>query len=254
MGSRGLAALTAIVLAAAATTAVFLYVRGVERSQTDGMDVRVVVAKQDILAGTELDGLIEDGAFDYADIPEDAKVEGAIISLADLEGKKTSSPILAGEQISTARIQGSNELPGGVLGIPDGYQAMSVALEAQRVAGGALQNGDEVAIYATFDDGGTAEATATATGGNTTQVRVTGGNGVTVALVPQAKILDISSTTGNASVAEDAQTAVVTLALTPKDSQKLAFAQETGRLWLALLPPGQDGVQAPPLTMIGLMK
>lgn len=253
MGSRGLAAVTAIVLAAAATMAVFLYVRGVERSQTDGIDVRVVVAKQDILAGTELDGLIEDGAFDYADIPEDAKVEGAITSLGDLEGKKTSSPILAGEQISTARIQGSNELPGGVLGIPDGYQAMSVALEAQRVAGGAIQNGDEVAIYATFDEGGAAEATATATA-NSARVRVTGGNGVTVALVPQAKILDISSTTGSSSVAQDAQTTIVTLALTPKDGQKLAFAQETGRVWLALLPPGQDGVQAAPLTMIGLMR
>jgi pilus assembly protein CpaB len=234
--------------------AVFLYLRGIERSQTDGADVRVVVAKQDILAGTELDELIEEGAFDYADLPEDAKVEGAITSLAELEGKKTSSPILEGEQISTARIQGSNELPGGVLGIPDGYQAMSVGLEAQRVAGGAIQSGDSVAVYATFDDAGEAEATATQTGANSARVSVSGGNGVTIALVPSAKILDISSPGDGAAVGQDGQTTLVTLALTPKDTQKLAFAQETGRIWFALLPPGQDGAASSPLTMVGLLK
>jgi len=254
MGSRGIAALTAIVLAAAATMAVFLYVRGIERAQTDGADVRVVVAKQDILAGTDLDELIEEGAFDYADIPQDAEVEGAITTLSDLEGKKTSSPILAGEQISTARIQGSNDLPGGVLGIPDGFQAMSVALEAQRTAGGAIQNGDNVAVYATFDEAGEAEATARATGANSATVRVAGGNGVTLALVPEARVLDIAAPGTGAAIAQDGQTSLVTLALSPQDAQKVAFAQETGRVFLALLPPGQEGVPAAPLTMVGLLK
>ena len=54
-------------------------------------------------------------------------VVGVVSSLSELEGRVTRYPILAGEQITTARLQGSTEeLPGGVLGIPEGFEAISV--------------------------------------------------------------------------------------------------------------------------------
>jgi hypothetical protein len=35
----------------------------------------------------------------------------------------------------------------------------------------------------------------------------------------------------------------VTFDLEPKDAQNLVFAQENARIWLGLLPPGEDGTQ-----------
>ena len=41
---------------------------------------------------------------------------------------------------------------------------------------------------------------------------------------------------------------MVTLALRPKDAQKVLFFEENGFVWLGLLPPGQGGSSEPPFT------
>lgn len=243
MNSRGLLAVVAFLLAATATTAVFLYVKGVRDDAQTSEQVTVVVASEDIPAGADLDDEITAGVFTTTEIAEDDLVDGAVTDLAQLDGRTTRYPILAGEQITTARLQGSeDELPGGVLGIPEGFTAVSVALDAPRVVGGALEAGDHVTIYGTFRPTGGGQA-------NTAQ-----SNGVTVNLVPDVQVLRVRDATGGEVGSAAVGQATVTLALKPRDAQELIFAQEQGTVWFGLLGPNERGVQTPPLTIVQVVR
>src|SRR5947207_8819386 len=142
----------AFLLAAGATLGVFLYVRGVKNNNATSAAnmTTVIVSKQDIPAGTKLDSLISSGAFTTLQVPNDAVISGSVTDLSQLQGQTTSTFILTGEQIATARLQGSTAATGGALGIPNGYEAVSVSLEAQRSVNSVLQAGDHVVVYATF--------------------------------------------------------------------------------------------------------
>ncbi|HEX2240337.1 MAG TPA: RcpC/CpaB family pilus assembly protein [Actinomycetota bacterium] len=222
------------VLAVVATLAVLAYVRGVEESSGGtGPRVEVIVAKEDILAGANLDELIQSGAFTTELVPEDALVDEAVTSLSQLEGRSASAAILAGEQVTLARIQGTDvALPGGALGIPEGFQAVTLPLEASRVVGGAVVRGDRVTVYATFDKTDT-----------------------TVTLVPEAQVLRVNEPAGDGGLGGGAGAeTLITLALSAEDAQKAVFAFEQGSVWLGLLPPGQSGVQRPPVNVAAVLR
>jgi pilus assembly protein CpaB len=218
MRSRGLAVAVAFLLAITATMAVFLYVKGVQQeAEVGGEEVEVVVSKEDIPVGTELDDLLARGAFQVATVDEEDLVPGGVTSLTELQGQRTSQAILAGEQITSARLQGSGaELPGGLLGIPAGHQALMLPLETPRALGGQVRKGDRVTIYATFDD-----------------------PEVTVVLVPEVQVLRVSAT--DPAIAQDSSNiGLLTLALKDRDAGRVVFAQERGKVWLSLLPPNSD--------------
>lgn len=233
MKSRGMVGVVAFLLAALATGAVFLYLHGVkQKAETKGAEVTVIVAKKDIPAGTSMDSLIEEGAFTTRTIPEAAQISGAVTSLQQLKGHRSGVPILAGEQIPEARLQGSTELPGGAIGIPDGYEAMTIELESQRMVGGLMHGGDHVTVYASFSPPVSSD--------------------VTVTLVPDVKVLRVA----NPSTVDQAasQGTLITMALRPQDAERVIFAQESGFVWLTLLPPGQVGEKRPPMVIGGVTK
>ncbi|MDQ3940655.1 MAG: Flp pilus assembly protein CpaB [Actinomycetota bacterium] len=236
MRARGLIVAVAFLLAMSATMVVYLYMRGVEaRSGTGGSLVSVIVADRDIPAGTQLDDLMADGAFSAERIPQDALVRGAVTDLADLKGRETSAAIVAGEQITTTRLRGSRQLPGGSLGIPDGFQALTLPLEAPRVAGGAVHQGDNVTIFGTFTNVASASGTAPAS---------------TVTLVPTVEVLKIDVPQAGGTNT----TTYVTLSLRPRDAQKVVFAQEQGSVWMSLLPPDQKGAFGRPVNAVQLVR
>ncbi len=248
------ATLTAVALALAATLAVYLYASGVNRRQSAmaaGGDTTVVVAQRDIPVGSQLDDLISSGALTTVQVARAEVVSGAATKMAQLEGHKTRAAILAGEQIPMARIDGSNELPGGVLGIPHGYQAVSFDLEPQRIVGGTVKAGDYVAVYATFQD-----------------VRVTGGGHVprglsgtaddsfsaTSLIASDVRVLKVDGgASGSIGVSTTSSTQSgsgieVILAVTPTAAEKMVFSQDLGKMYLSLLPPQQDGKIVPPIS------
>ncbi|MGH2747727.1 MAG: Flp pilus assembly protein CpaB [Actinomycetota bacterium] len=236
MKARGLTMAVAFLLAATATAAVFLYVSGLEENAETGTEqVEVIVSKEDIPAGTQLDGLLSGGAFTTQLVSRDALVAGAVTSLSELQGEETSAPVLAGEQISTARLQGSGTLPGGVLGIPEGHQAMTVALDAPRTTGGILQSNDHITVYATFTKGPNGEP-------------------VTVTLVPDVEVLSVASGLVDEEQPEPSAQLMVTMALKPNEAQKLVFAQEEGSVWLSLLNPDEQGGRNSPTTIFQVVK
>jgi len=266
MRARGLVVVLALILAVAATVGVFLYARGVkEDARTGGALTSVIVSKVNIPANSDLNTFISDQQFVTVEIPTDAVVLNVVKSIGQLQDKRNSVPIFANEQIPLSRIQGEGQVPGGYLGVPDGYQAMTVALDAPRAVGGALFSGDNVTILATFNGieltkvdkqglpvakgGGGAAGTTTTTG----RKEIPQFN-ATIVLVPQVEVLRVlrpqSTSGGSAGQTQQVTGNVsVTLSLTPEDAQKFVFAMEEGTVWLSLQPPGAKGVELNPLTI-----
>ncbi|MCA1706397.1 MAG: Flp pilus assembly protein CpaB, partial [Actinobacteria bacterium] len=240
---RGLVGGLALLLALVATGLVFLYVKNVKDDAESGRNaVNVVISKEDIPAGTQLDDLVSAGSFDTVTISEDAVVRNAVTDLAQLEGQTTSSAILAGEQISTARLQGSgSEAAGGSLGIPKGYVAVTLPLESPRIVGGTLQRGDHVTIFGTFDSNGQPQT------GSGAAVAA-----VTVTVVPDVELLKVNAVTdeGVTGGAAGTSSSTVTVALLPKDAQDVVFSMEKGTLWLGLLPPNEKGKKQSPTNIL----
>jgi Flp pilus assembly protein CpaB len=259
MRSRSLVVVLALILATLATVGVFLYARGVkEDAKTGGDLVTVVVAKDDIPANTDLNTVIADDGFTTLDIPQDALVEDAVTDVNQLKNRRNSVFIVAGEQIPLSRVEGG-KVPGGVLSIPEGYQAITVALGAPRAIGAALAGGDNVTILATFNDvvveekGKKNQQATTANTATGQQQEQEQGVAATVVLVPQVQVLRVvvPETTGVEETASSAQDKVVsvTLAFLPEDAQKFVFALEQGTVYLSLLPPDGEGVELEPLTV-----
>ena len=216
-------------VAAAAAGGVLLFMNGVrERAEAGRITADVIVATRDIPAGQELSVLIDEGVFRTKSVDVEDLVPGAITDVYQLQGQRTGYPILAEEQIVAARLAGPLQAGGGVLGIPDGFQAASITLEPQRVVAGAIQQGDHVEVFGTFS--------ARSAGTLTTHVVI---EDALVLAVARPASDDIGS----------GSTDTVTLAVTPEQAALLIFAQEQGHVWLTLLPPNQVGVRVPPVSL-----
>jgi hypothetical protein len=234
-----------------------------EEARTGGELTTVIVSKVDIPANTDLNRLIAEGQFTTKDIPTDAVVEGAVTSVSQLRNKRNNAVILAGEQIPLARVE-SGRLPGGVLSIPEGHQALTVSLGAPRAIGAALQGGDNVTVFATFTDVVIEERRrqqqAPAPGTTAQQQEEQRAQAATVVLVPQVEVLRVFVPTtgatpiGGGDAAPDPTGDVqVTLAFLPEEAQRFVFALEQGTVYLSLLPPEAEGVELPPLTVEGIV-
>jgi Flp pilus assembly protein CpaB len=217
---RGLfPAVVTVLFAGAAAAGVFLFMKNVRQdAEKPTPMIGVVVSTRDIPANQNLDPLIDQNIFTTRSVPSDLVIDGVITDVYQLRGQRTAYPILAGEQISAARLAGDLQVAGGILGIPDGYQAASLTLEGQRSVSGAVREGDHVEVFGTF---------------------MKNDNQTTRVMIPDALVL----APGNA-----ANENTLTLAVTPQDAARLIYAQEQGHVWLTLLPPNEHGVQVPPVT------
>jgi Flp pilus assembly protein CpaB len=252
----------ALILATLAVVGLFLYTRSVKQDATSGGALtEVVVSKVDVAANSDLNQLINEGKFELKNVPTDDLVQGAIQQVSELRNRRNSVPILAGEQIPLSRVEGG-KVTGGVLGIPDGLEAIVVALDAPRAVAGAMAGGDFVTIYATFADvplkQKKSQTTTSSAAATAAQQQAQQGQDVTVVLVPQVQVLRVavpqqaSDVSGNVTT-DTTGSITVALGLKPEDAQKFVFALEQGKVWLSLLPPGGEGVELKPLTVEGII-
>jgi pilus assembly protein CpaB len=239
---------TALALAVGATVAVFLYVQSVRKeaktSPIANMQT-VIVPKADIPAGTNLDVLISQGAFTTVRVPQAALVQGVVTDLSQIKGRTTSATILEGEQITTARLQGSTERTGGILGIRDGYEAVSISLAAPQAGGGFIRAGDHVTIFASLDNVSILRGSLRQLlKGKVLQKQPIGD--FTVTLVPDVRVLrEVGGATQDRQGSNNE--IQLSLELRPLDAQRVVFAQDHGSIWMALLAPGQPGTSLFPL-------
>ena len=257
MRSRGLVVAIAVVLAVLAAVGVIVYTNQVRNNATSEGTTAVIVSTQDIPAGTALDPLIQQGVFATVNVPNDAFVQGAITSQTQLQGQTTAAPIYANEQIPPDRLATGK---GNILGIDEGHVGLGLAVDGASAVNGAVQVGDHIVVYATFNKGtpvtkqdlrqllSSAQITKLfAAAGATTglaqaQVFLMPFD-VTVALVPSVKVLSVQNPPVDTTSGR-AQTGASTfiLDLLPPDAQNVIFATEKASVYLGLLPPdNSDG-------------
>ena len=157
--------------------------------------------------------------------------------------KVVAQPISKDEQITTAMFKYATDV-GLAPSTPKDHLAVSIPYEAVRGVAGLIKPGDYVAVVGTFEPGDGKVDTA-----------------ITKIVLPKAQVLavgkalsgaistaaekDVTPKSGamlsNADTSADAAP-TITLALTPVDVEKLVFAQEEGKVWLALFSPNDPSV------------
>lgn len=230
MGRRTLLLIAALVVAALGTILIFAYVRSAdERAQADATPVEVLVATQQVSAGTTASDASAAGAFEIQEIPASAVAEGALQDISIISDQVALAPIFPGQQI-LAQIFGNAQSASG-LEVPEGQLAVSVQLgDPERVAGFVVP-GSRVAVFATIS----------------AQIAAAADSDVTAALLPEVEVIGVGATTlttqttttdEGESTTEEIPLAILTLAVDQQEAQKIINAQTGGSLYFALLGEG----------------
>lgn len=146
------------------------------------------------------------GALVRAEVKLPSDVAAAYAGAAeDLEGAVLTRPVVAGELIPRAWIATGPAASAG--------RSMTIPVTPEHAVGGRLRPGDRVDVYATFDSGDVRARTSV--------------------LVRAVEVLDVVET-GGLVVGEESVVGL-TVAVTPSEAARLAFAIRTAELDVALV-------------------
>ncbi len=203
---------------------------------------RVLVAKAVIPAGTTGQAAVQKGLVALENVPKRLVPRGAIVDVVAVRDKESESDIQPGEILLPSRFISTSVA--GSLDIPDDKVAISVQVtDAQRVAG-FVKPGLDVAVFDTYEVN---EPAQPAPKDEAAAPKV---SEATRLLLPRVKVIAVGPTalrtigTTSAPGAKDGETpatggtdmaALVTLAVSIDQAQKLAHAAQTGQLTLGLL-------------------
>jgi len=231
MRSKLLLVVVAVVLGGVAAFAAFAYLNGLQRQAEAGSVMTdVLVAKQDIPRGTDANNLLSSGMVETSKVPLRYVPSGAVSSLRALTDMVLAVPVTKGEVLTTARFQYPSEA-GLAFAVPAGFVAVTVPVDDARGVAGLVKAGDRVAVLVTVG----------AKGGQGDQTRIVlrGARALAVGRSTGSEAPSQASASGGTlgGGSKEAETAkTITLAVSPADAEKLVFATEVGRIWLALLP------------------
>ncbi len=239
MGRRTLLLIAALVVALLGTVLVFLYAQNAEeRAQAGQQPVQVLVAKTTIPAGTTGAAASANGAFELTSVPQANVVPGALSDATPLADQLALATVFAGQQIIAPQWGTQGQSAGLVL--PAGKIALSVQLgDPERVAG-FVSPGSEVVI---FTAGTPTVATTGAPAGQAT-VRTLLAKIQVLAVGPTvvgSKPNPDGSGSGTSANPEQIPTAILTLAVTQDEAQKIIFASGRGGSGFTLLYFGLMG-------------
>jgi pilus assembly protein CpaB len=234
----------AVILAAAATIAIFLYVRGIEeRAFEDAELVEVFVAQGLIDAGTGAEQAAEAGLIATDSAPRANVPVGAITSLEQIEGLVAVDRILPDEIVLADRWGTTEEVSVGFT-IPAGFEAVAVEVAIPPGVAGYVRAGDQVSLVATVEAAGD---TTTAEDGTVTEAA---GDVRSQYLLQGVEVLAVGQRTVETDEAQGAQAGVLmTVALEPEDVERLVFAIENGSLYFTLLPDDAEAQDTPGRTL-----
>jgi pilus assembly protein CpaB len=221
VGRRLALLIAAVLVAAIGTGLVFAYVKKADdRAIADQKPVSVLVAKVAIAPGTRVIDAANAGSFQSQELPQSAVVPGALSTVDPVKDQIVTSTIFPGQQLLAAMF-GATAASNASIPIPPGQIAVSFSFgDPQRVAG-FVQPGSNVVIFLT-----------SALSGGTTSTRV---------LLPKVTVIAVGPTTitppaDPAQANPEAQPrAMLTLALTQTQAERLIFAQGSGSMYLGLL-------------------
>jgi pilus assembly protein CpaB len=210
MRTRIIAVAVAAVLAIAGAFALVLAVHGANDDAVAGSRYEtVLVVVTEIPAGMTGENAV--GNVEEQKVPAEYVVPGAVDSVDDMAGLVASAPLLPGEQVLAGRWSTPADLgaTGARVAAPEGTQEISLALDLERVAGGAVGPGSRVGVWGSVDD-------------------------ATTLLFDQVLVTAIASTVDpDADDGGTAGTVLVTLAVTAEQAQGIIQAAEFGEVWLS---------------------
>ncbi|SDE92832.1 pilus assembly protein CpaB [Blastococcus fimeti] len=205
MQRRVLAAIAAFALALVGAVLLLSYVSGAdERARASEETVQVLVAQAPIAAGTPANQIV--AKVDLEDVPARLVAEDAITDLAEFGDRPTTGAMLPGDQLSAGRFAERTAVKER-----DGEE-VSLTLDAQRAVGGALAEGDRVAVYLT---------------------RTTDGVSTSTRIYDDVEVTHVSGVDDSSAVSTGGIT--VTLALTPEQATTVVAGMHDGAVWLSLV-------------------
>jgi pilus assembly protein CpaB len=199
-------------LVAAATVYIYLG-RAMAPKLVSAKTVTVVAAKSAISPRTRI---TQDLVY-VREIPEEAVHPKAVHDIDTVIGMIAKYEILEGEQIVLDRLYREDERIGLVSSVPNHMRAVAVPVDEVVGVAGFVKPGDKVDVL------------VTASGvGNTGDVAFT--------VLEDIEVLAVAQETEDKSQGKAKVSTSVTLAVTPSQAERLALAEEIGKLRLALRP------------------
>ena len=234
MSRRLIAMSAAILLGVLGVVAVVLYANGADQRAVAGAEPRTVfVSDKAVPLGTSLNDAVANGLIVQTSLPAKAVPAGILTSVTDAnKGLLAISDIPPGEYILTARF-GPTPQANTAIRVPQGQVAMSVPLSDPAHVGTFVAPGSRIVLYATTGGG------AAANGANGTTTHVLFDDVVVIAVGTTA--FAQAQPTGEATSAAGTGGTLVTVALSPEQGQKLAYALQTSTLYAGLLGNGVKG-------------
>ena len=206
--------LFAIACGLVAAGTVYIYLgRAIAPKPVSAETVRVVVAKSAISPRTKI---TQDLVY-VREISEEAAHPKAVRDIDSVIGMTAKYEILEGEQIVMDRLYREDERIGLVSSVPSHMRAVTVPVDEVVGVAGFVKPGDKVDII------------VTASGvGQTGDVAFT--------VLEDIEVLAVAQETEDKSQGKAKVSTSVTLAVTPSQAERLALAEEIGKLRLALRP------------------
>ncbi len=257
----------AVLLALVGTVSLVAYVNSAkDNAVADEALVDVYVVDEFVPKGAPAETIAASVSIEQ--VPARLKQSGAITDLGSLGDEVAAADLQPGDQLLTARLAAKEAV---VEEVSDKVQ-VSTLLEAERAVGGAIKKGDLVGVYLSFDPfdvevAGPQESAATddaalqaAAGqveqsfesipGESEPTGPTKTPNVTKLEFQQVLVTNVQTINApvtNASADDDGQEGadieqvtgtqyVVTLALSPEQSERFVFATEFGKVWLSIQP------------------
>lgn len=265
-GRRGPRLALALILGVAAAAAVYLYVSSVQQTAQQNARAaaqqatlatanrtRVVVAKTTLPAQT----VLTPDNVELRDVNSDALQPNAATAMSDVQGKALSVPVATGQQILAPFLVNADapEVKKFADLVPAGKRAMAVTFTEINTAGGLIAPGDFVDVIGTFNKNILGKdqsmlilqdilVLAVAQNTSADQLpRQSGANTGTSLPPPTRGTTGVPVPTAAAVPFAPAQTRTVTLAVDPEAAERLALAEDYGKLRY-IVRPGSERTQS----------
>jgi len=207
--------IASVVLAAVGTGLLVAYVRSAEDRALDGEKaVGVLVVTEPISKGTRAEDV--SAKVKTEQVPTKVVAQGAVADLRALNGLVAGADMLPGEQLVQSRFAAAAAT--GLATPAPGALKVTVAMDALQAIGGQIRTGDSVGVVASFVEPETSRL-----------------------ILQKVPVTDVRTEAGIAVTGKADGPAVtgrlwVTLAIDAPSVERVVFAAEHGRLWLAWEP------------------
>lgn len=223
----------------------------------DSQPAEVLVVAKDIPPGTTAEKALEDKAIVKREVARQYVAEQALSSYATIDGQVCSAGLTRGEQVTRGDFRYASEA-GAAYSVPEGHLAVAVRYDPVRGVSGLVKPGDWVSVMSTFEEK-PGDITTALSRIVVSRARVLAVGQNLSTFEATTTVNTVSNTTqgsgslmGSGGTGQTADNMVtVTLAVRPVDAERLLFADDEGKLRLALigktdpLDPDTRGVRWP---------